>query len=123
MIPTIEVDVGLPTPAYEQIRAQIVGHVAAGTLRPGDRLPTVRSLGADLGIATNTVARAYRELESLGVVASRRRVGTVVTAVEHPPEDLQRAARDFAQAALVAGLDEAATLDLVRGALSAMRTR
>jgi GntR family transcriptional regulator len=123
MIPTIEVDVGLPTPVYEQIRAQIVGHIAAGTLRPGDRLPTVRSLAADLGIATNTAARAYRELESLGVVASRRRVGTVVTAVTHPPEDLQRAARAYVQAAFAAGLDEAATIDLVRGAVSVMRTR
>jgi GntR family transcriptional regulator len=54
--------------------------VAAGLLRTGDRLPTVRALAARLGLATNTVARAYQELEADGLVSTRRRVGTVVTA-------------------------------------------
>lgn len=71
--PQIEVDVGAAVPPYEQIRAQLAGHIASGRLRAGDRLPTVRTLAADLGIAVGTVTRAYRELEAQGLVASRRR--------------------------------------------------
>ncbi|RKO25494.1 GntR family transcriptional regulator [Pseudarthrobacter phenanthrenivorans] len=59
----ITVDLHSPTPPYEQIRSQI-SSLASGTLVPGSRLPTVRSLAADLGIAAGTVARAYKELEA-----------------------------------------------------------
>ena len=74
----ITVDLGSATPPYEQIRAQISSLIALGTLAPGTRLPTVRSLAADLGIAAGTVARAYRELEQSGLIETRRRNGTVV---------------------------------------------
>ena len=56
-------------PPYEQIRSQIARQVADGELPPGTKLPTVRALAATLGIAPNTVARAYRELEHSGVVS------------------------------------------------------
>ncbi|HEY5822097.1 MAG TPA: GntR family transcriptional regulator, partial [Propionibacteriaceae bacterium] len=75
--PRIELDTGSAIPPYEQIRAQIAGLVARGSLAPGDRLPTVRALAADLGIAANTVARGYKELEAGGVILTRRRLGTV----------------------------------------------
>lgn len=74
----ISVDLDTATPAYEQIRAQISALIALGALEPGSRLPTVRRLAADLGIAAGTVARAYRELEQSGLIATRRRNGTVV---------------------------------------------
>lgn len=74
----ISVDLGSATPPYEQIRAQIAALIALGTLVPGTRLPTVRRLAADLGIAAGTVARAYRELEQSGLIDTRRRNGTVV---------------------------------------------
>ncbi|KQN94947.1 GntR family transcriptional regulator [Arthrobacter sp. Leaf69] len=74
----ISVDLGSATPPFEQIRAQIASLIALGTLAPGTRLPTVRSLAADLGIAPGTVARAYRELEQAGLIETRRRNGTVV---------------------------------------------
>ena len=74
----ISVDLGSATPPYEQIRAQVASLVALGALAPGTRLPTVRSLAADLGIAAGTVARAYRELEQAGLIETRRRNGTVV---------------------------------------------
>ncbi|MET3949365.1 GntR family transcriptional regulator [Arthrobacter sp. UYEF36] len=74
----ISVDLGSATPPYEQIRAQISSLIALGALAPGTRLPTVRSLAADLGIAAGTVARAYRELEQAGLIDTRRRNGTVV---------------------------------------------
>lgn len=76
----ISVDPQSPTPPYEQVRAQIAAHVADGGLEAGDRLPTVRQLAKDLGLAVNTVARAYRELEHGGVVVSRGRHGTFVAA-------------------------------------------
>ncbi|WP_314191582.1 GntR family transcriptional regulator [uncultured Arthrobacter sp.] len=74
----ISVDVGSPTPPYEQIRLQISALIAAGGLTAGTRLPAVRSLAADLGLAAGTVARAYRELEQSGLIDTRRRNGTVV---------------------------------------------
>lgn len=81
----LKVDLGAPTPVYEQIRSQVAGLVAVGALVPGERLPASRDLARDLGIAVGTVQRAYRELEATGVVSSRRRVGTVVAA---RPSDL-----------------------------------
>lgn len=76
----IEVDLDSPVPAYEQVREQLAAYVDAGVLNPGDRLPSIRQLANDLGIATNTVQRAYRELESEGVIRARGRHGTVVMA-------------------------------------------
>jgi GntR family transcriptional regulator len=64
----IFVDLRSAVPPYEQIRSQISSLVAVGALAPGSRLPTVRSLAADLGIAAGTVARAYKELEAAGLV-------------------------------------------------------
>ena len=81
----ITVDVKSPTPPYEQIRSQIAAYVHGGVLEAGARLPTMRALAADLGVATGTVARAYGELEAEGLIASRRRTGTVVTGPGRPP--------------------------------------
>ena len=75
----IEVDSRHPLPPYEQIRVQILALVLSGELAPGTRLPTIRQLSGDLGVAPNTVARAFRELEAAGVLSSRRRHGTSVT--------------------------------------------
>lgn len=66
-------------PPYGQIRAQIAVQVEAGELAAGDRLPTVRRLAGDLGLAPNTVARAYRELEQDGILETRGRGGTFVS--------------------------------------------
>ncbi|MDR6505272.1 GntR family transcriptional regulator [Arthrobacter oryzae] len=74
----ISVDLGSAVPPYEQIRLQISSLIAVGSLAAGTRLPTVRSLAADLGIAAGTVARAYKELEQAGLIETRRRNGTVV---------------------------------------------
>lgn len=96
---------------FEQVRAQITAQVIAGGLRPGDRLPSIRQLAGDLGLATGTVARAYRELENDGVVRGR---GARGTAIVGPPQNgvhgrLLDAATVYAQAAarLGASLDDA----------------
>ena len=115
--PRLDIDLASAVPPYEQVRAQVAGHVASGALRVGDRLPTVRALAADLGIATGTVARAYRELEAEGVVAGRRRLGTVVTGVQVQGAEVALAARALVERARAAGLSDSAVLDLVAGLL------
>lgn len=69
-------------PPYEQLRVQIASRVAVGEIPAGTRLPTVRALAADLRLAVNTVARAYRELETDGVVVTEGRRGTFVAPSE-----------------------------------------
>ena len=113
----IAVDLDSTTAQYEQIRAQIVALITAGALHEGDRLPTVRTLAADLGIAAGTVARAYRELEAAGQVTTRRRVGTVVTAPTRPPGRTQELAHRLVATARDEAVSAQDLLDLVRSAL------
>lgn len=83
---TVRID--SPVPLNDQLVQGIRALIAAGTLRPGDELPPVRQLAADLGINLNTVARAYRELESDGLVSTARGRGTRITAaLERPRAD------------------------------------
>ena len=74
----VHVDEADPTPPYEQLRRQVAELVATGDLPAGERLPPVRQLAADLGLAAGTVARTYRELEQAGLVQTRRGAGTRV---------------------------------------------
>ncbi|HSO15143.1 MAG TPA: GntR family transcriptional regulator [Arthrobacter sp.] len=122
----LTVDLGSATPPYEQIRAQISSLIALGALAPGTRLPTVRSLAADLGIAAGTVARAYRELEQSGLIETRRRNGTVVAGTpaagvlpESPPPgtfagEVTTAVDRYIAEGRKAGLDDAALLAILR---------
>ena len=75
----LSVDPTAPLPVYEQIRSQIATMVASGTLEPGDRLPTIRQLCDDLGLAKATVSKAYelliREGPGGGQPAARHRRG------------------------------------------------
>ena len=65
-------------PIYLQIEQQVQGLAASGRLRPGDQLPTVRSLAIQLGVNFNTVARAYRLLGAAGIVSAQQGRGTFV---------------------------------------------
>ncbi len=80
----VSIDASSPVPPYEQLRVAIGRLVATGRLAVGSRLPTVRQLAADLGVAPGTVARAYRELEVAGVVVKRGTTGTFVSASGSP---------------------------------------
>jgi len=100
----ITVDDANPTPPFEQIRAQLANLIAVGALARGDRLPSVRQLAADLRLAPGTVARAYTELESQGLIDSKRGAGTRVSAnVEAAPQVWGAAA--FVAQARAQGLD------------------
>lgn len=122
--PSLTVDLTSPVPPYEQLRAQIAGLIAAGQLRPEDRLPSVRQLAADLGLAGGTIARAYRELEQAGLVEGRGRHGTVVKPdPAFSPEkrghqqELAAAADKLARVARNLGLGDDAALAALRTAL------
>ncbi|WP_437020924.1 GntR family transcriptional regulator [Streptomyces sp. enrichment culture] len=116
----IDIDDGC-VPPYEQVRAQISGQVRSGALPVGYRLPTVRGLAEALGLAANTVAKAYRALEADGVVETRGRHGTFVAAGGSAAErELASAARSYAERSRRLGLTEAEALAAVRDALRAV---
>jgi GntR family transcriptional regulator len=116
----ITVDVRSGVPPFEQIRTQIATFVTSGLLAPGTRLPTIRALAADLGVAAGTVARAYSELEAAGLVTSRRRTGTVVAERTSAPvqDEVRAAAEVLAARARAGGLSEETVVALVRAALA-----
>ena len=123
---TIEVtiDPDSPTAPFEQVRSQIAAAVAEGRLPAGTRLPTVRRLAADLGLAANTVARAYRELEADSVIATHGRRGTFVrsevvdgpTAHASAADAARAAAADYVHAVRRLGLSSPEALRLVENA-------
>lgn len=122
----LRVDASSPVPPYEQIRTQVSTMVQTGVLADGSRLPTIRQLAKDLGLASGTVARAYRELEAEGTVITRGRHGTVVTtdARRAPAAErrhqVEQAATAFAVQAAHQGADVDQALDAVRRAFAGL---
>jgi DNA-binding transcriptional regulator YhcF (GntR family) len=116
----VRIEAGSPTPPYEQLRAQLARQITDRSLAVGARLPTVRRLAADLGLAVNTVARSYRELEEAGLVETRGRAGTFVGAAgEQSRERAREAATRYAATVRGLGLDPTEALDIVHAALRA----
>lgn len=116
---------------FDQVRRQLAAAIGDGRLAAGTKLPPIRALADELGLAANTVARAYRELEAAGLVLTRGRLGTVVSPDgmaaassqdRHPvgpsgsDPALRLAAADYARAARAAGVPEGEALALVRDA-------
>lgn len=100
------VDPRSPVPPFEQIRVQVLKLIQCGDLQPGTRLPTVRRLAADLALAPNTVARAYRELELNGALESRGRHGTFVSVHDDPLQRQgKKAAEEYVHLIRSLGLD------------------
>jgi DNA-binding transcriptional regulator YhcF (GntR family) len=115
----ITLDPSSSTPPFEQVRAQLAARISAGELAAGTRLPPVRQLANDLGLAANTVARAYRDLEAAGLVETHGRGGTIVTAAgDRAREQLLAAARSYAALARDLGIEIGEALSLVRTALN-----
>jgi GntR family transcriptional regulator len=77
-------------PVYRQIMDQVRGAIASGALTSGDQLPTVRQLAVDLEINPNTVVRAYRELESGGLLETHQGTGTFISAQKMKRADAER---------------------------------
>jgi DNA-binding transcriptional regulator YhcF (GntR family) len=111
----VAVDPGSSLPPFEQVRGQIASAIEDGTMAPAVRLPTVRELAGHLGLAVNTVARAYRELEEVGLVETRGRKGTFVALGRSPAREAARAeVRAFLGRMHGLGIGDAEILALVR---------
>jgi DNA-binding transcriptional regulator YhcF (GntR family) len=116
----IALDPSAPDAPYEQLRAQIAEQARAGALPVGYRLPTVRGLAQELGLAANTVAKAYRTLETDGVIETRGRNGTfVASAGDAADRELAQAAQVFAARARRLGVERAAARAAAEDALRA----
>jgi DNA-binding transcriptional regulator YhcF (GntR family) len=116
------IDPAAASPPYVQVRAQVAARIRDGSLPVGARLPTVRALAADLDLAPNTVARAYRELEAAHLIETKGRRGTFVAASGSDVlRQAQLAAQAYAAAIRALGVDPDEALDLVTAALEPSR--
>ncbi|MFF8954652.1 GntR family transcriptional regulator [Streptomyces sp. NPDC014894] len=116
----IAIDAASADAPFEQLRAQISGQARSGALPVGYRLPTVRGLAEELGLAANTVAKAYRALEADGVIETRGRNGTfVAAAADAAARELAQAARTFAERAHRLGVTREEALSAARDAARA----
>ncbi|KES06814.1 GntR family transcriptional regulator [Streptomyces toyocaensis] len=117
---TLRIQIDDGAPPYEQVRAQISEQARSGALPVGYRLPTVRGLAETLGLAANTVAKAYRALEADGVIETRGRNGTVIAAAGPAAvREAAAAAQVYAERVRRLGLGEEEALAAVRDALRA----
>src|SRR4051812_18752006 len=112
----ITLDPQSPEPPFEQIRSTFARQIQSGELGAGVRLPTVRRLADDLGIAANTVARAYRELEQAGLIETRGRAGSFVAGAGVERE-ARAAAAAYAERVRSLGLGADEAVSLVRRGL------
>ena len=111
-------------PIYRQIVDQLRQFIAAGTLQPGDPLPSVRQLAADLGVNLNTVAIAYRELAGEGLVEIKHGRGARVTAHRQQRFDEERVRKllgPILSKMILAGKTDRQISDLVREELQSVR--
>jgi DNA-binding transcriptional regulator YhcF (GntR family) len=118
---TISIDNTSPVPPFEQLRGQVAENIRSGRFQPGARLPTVRQLAGDLGIAPNTVARAYKALEDEKLVQARGRHGTRVVDSSDLPKTrradlLAEAAKRYVSEARRLGADIDEALEAARRA-------
>ncbi|PRX23005.1 GntR family transcriptional regulator [Actinoplanes italicus] len=115
----IVIDPASPVPPFEQLRAQLAAQIQERTLAVGTRLPTIRRLAADLGLAVNTVGRAYRELEDAGMIETRGSAGSFVSAAgEQGRERAHRAAAEYAAVIASVGIDPTEAVHIVQAALN-----
>jgi len=118
--PRFSLDSASGVPFYRQIIDQILAAIATGALATGDRLPTVRALAVELAVNFNTVARAYKELEIRGVLATQQGTGTFVAEHEVSVDDVERrrALNQLVDEFLARAARQGLTLVEIRGALA-----
>lgn len=105
----ISIDPESSVPIYIQIEESVHSLIAAGQLQPGEQLPTIRELAADIRVNLNTVARAYFELDREGVISTQRGKGTFVSG---KPDEAQIAKKrlKLLHSIIESALDEAQRL-------------
>jgi GntR family transcriptional regulator len=94
----LEIDFRSGIPIYLQVVERIKERIAGGWLKPGDQLPTVRSLALELRVNFNTVARSYRILDEVGIISTQQGRGTYVMNI--PPPEVSEEIRQKALMAL-----------------------
>ena len=115
----IALDSNDKTAPYQQVRQQILVAISKGRLKAGTKLPSVRALAEQLGLAVNTAAKVYKELESSGAVVTRGRHGTIVQASgDEGSVAVADAASTVAAVATRWGVSEKAAVGYVRAAFS-----
>jgi GntR family transcriptional regulator len=120
----VTVDARDRTPIYAQLERGLRAAIAAGRVRVGDQLPTVRQLAVALRINANTVARVYSDLERAGVLETRRGVGSFVSASPdkaRPPRERDRRLRAFVTRVLADAAAAGFGIDDVVGALTSQQ--
>jgi GntR family transcriptional regulator len=105
----LQIDLESKVPIYIQMEEQIRSLIAAGQLRPGDQLPTIRELAAELRVNYNTIARIYRDLDRDGVISTLRGRGTFVAGAPDAGQ-MARVRQEKLSAIVRSALDEAHTL-------------
>jgi DNA-binding transcriptional regulator YhcF (GntR family) len=105
----------IESPAH-QIYACVARGIQDGLLPPGTRLPTVRALAQEAGVAVNTVAKAFRRLSEAGLVITRGRAGTVIAPRDTATDRVERAAHRYVTEALELGVGPDTALAAVRAA-------
>ena len=112
----ITVDTDDRRPIYQQVVDEIKALIAGGSLEEGEQLPPVRQLAADLGVNLNTIATAYRELQSEGLITVRHGSGAVVasrTSNNTRDDDLRKPLRAALTQLVLAGLPRSRILNIV----------
>lgn len=125
---TLQLDFHSGLPIYSQIVNQIQSQLANGILKPGDQLPTVRALAAELRVNFNTVARAYRMMDEARIISTQQGRGTFITDVPPPEvseklrqESLEALTKRFIEEALRLGYSEREVGQMVRDQLKVMK--
>ncbi len=114
----LRIDAGSDRPPFEQVRIGVIDLIESGELLTGERLPTVRALASRLGVAANTVARSYRELEAAGVIETRGRQGSFIKAGRHDALDAGfAAAAAYVETARELGLDDSVIVEMLNRVL------
>jgi GntR family transcriptional regulator len=90
----LEIDFRSGIPIYLQVVERIKERLVSGLLKPGDQLPTVRSLASDLRVNFNTIARAYRIMDEAGIISTQQGRGTYI--LEMPPPEIIGSMREKA---------------------------
>lgn len=113
------IDATSSVPPFEQLRVQFAERIRDRTMPVGLKLPTIRGLATELGLAANTVARTYRELEEAGLIETRGRAGSFVSAAgEQTRERARRAAEDYAAVVASLGIEAGEALSIVEAAVN-----
>ncbi|ANS26655.1 DNA-binding transcriptional regulator YhcF (GntR family) [Rhodococcus percolatus] len=114
----IDIDPDSSTAPFDQLRLQIIEQVRSGQLIAGTKIPTVRALAVEVGLAPNTVAKAYRELGEQGVIETRGKQGTFIASGGDPIRArAEKAATGYVQELRKLGVSDEEILGFVQSAL------